>query len=103
LCRKKRWAALALAVVSCGLFAPAQAEVTIAGTRVVYPAQQREVAVKLNNVGARPALVQVWVDDGDPKQSPDTSKAPFLVSPPVVRIEPGKGQALRLVYGPTAA
>ncbi|MBN7135427.1 hypothetical protein A7A76_11630 [Lysobacter enzymogenes] len=103
LCRKKRWAALALAVVGCGLFAPAQAEVTIAGTRVVYPAQQREVAVKLNNVGARPALVQVWVDDGDPKQSPDTSKAPFLVSPPVVRIEPGKGQALRLVYGPSAA
>jgi len=67
---------------------------------VIYPAQQREVAVKLNNVGARSALVQVWVDDSDPKQSPDTSKAPYLVSPPVVRIEPGKGQALRLVYGP---
>lgn len=104
LCRGKQWAvkAFAVAMLCGGLAAPAQAEVTIAGTRVIYPAQQREVAVKLNNVGARPALVQVWVDDGDPKQSPDASKAPFLVSPPVVRIEPGKGQALRLVYGPTA-
>jgi len=103
LCRGKQWAvkAWAVAMLCGGLAAPAQAEVTIAGTRVIYPAQQREVAVKLNNVGARPALVQVWVDDGDPKQSPDASKAPFLVSPPVVRIEPGKGQALRLVYGPT--
>ncbi|MEH6415990.1 fimbrial biogenesis chaperone [Pseudomonas sp. CGJS7] len=91
--------ALLLAALGWGAIGAASAEVTIAGTRVIYPAQQREVAVKLNNAGARPALVQVWVDDGDPKQSPDTSKAPFLVSPPVVRIEPGKGQALRLIYG----
>ncbi|MGH8081078.1 MAG: fimbrial biogenesis chaperone, partial [Lysobacter sp.] len=102
---KKRWAvqAMMFATVCCGLSMPAQAGVTIAGTRVIYPAQQREVAVKLNNPGAQPALVQVWVDDGDPKQSPDTSKAPFLVSPPVVRIEAGKGQTLRLVYGPTSS
>lgn len=90
--------ALLVALLGWGAIGAAGAEVTIAGTRVIYPAQQREVAVKLNNAGARPALVQVWVDDGDPKQSPDTSTAPFLVSPPVVRIEPGKGQALRLIY-----
>lgn len=93
-------AAVLLAGLTIGAHGAAQAEVTIAGTRVIYPAQQREVAVKLNNAGARPALVQVWIDDGDAKQSPDTSTAPFLISPPVVRIEPGKGQALRLVYGP---
>ncbi len=90
-----------LALVCCAI-APASAGVTIAGTRVIYPAQQREVAVKLSNAGERAALVQVWVDDGDPKQSPDTSRAPFLVTPPVARIEPGKGQTLRLIYsGPS--
>lgn len=105
LSEKTRRAAQALmfAMLGCVFCVPLQAGVTIAGTRVIYPAQQREVAVKLTNVEARPALVQVWVDDGDPKQSPDTSTAPFLVSPPVVRIEAGKGQSLRLVYAPTSS
>lgn len=95
--------ALLACVLACAAVGAAQADVTIAGTRIVYPAQQREVAVKLNNAGAKPALVQVWVDSGDPKQSPDTSTAPFLVSPPVVRIEAGKGQTLRLIHSAASA
>ena len=46
-------------------------------TAVVYlardPDLKREVAVKLHNAGTQPALVQTWVDAGDPKESPDTS------------------------------
>lgn len=89
---------LSCAVALFAAHGAALAAVTIAGTRVVYPAGQREVAVKLHNAGTQPALVQTWVDAGDPKESPDTSSAPFLVSPPVVRIEPGQGQTLRLVH-----
>lgn len=96
-CQRLLVSLVLLVVLACGSGA-VRADVTIAGTRVIYPVGQREVAVKLDNVGTRPALVQVWVDAGDPTQSPDDSNAPFLVSPPVVRIEPGRGQSLRLVH-----
>lgn len=78
------------------------AGVVITGTRLVYPAAQKEITVKLNNNGTRPALVQSWVDTGDVKSSPTSSKAPFVLTPPVSRIDPSKGQSLRLMYTGTA-
>lgn len=76
----------------------APASVIINGTRVVYPAQSREVTVQLNNDGQTPSLVQAWVDGGDPKQTPETSDAPFALTPPISRVEPGKGQSLRVFF-----
>ncbi len=76
----------------------AMAGVVITGTRLVYPAGQKEITVKLNNNGTRPALVQSWVDSGDVDSSPTSSKAPFVLSPPVSRIDPSKGQSLRLMF-----
>lgn len=54
-----------------------QPSIIIAGTRVVYPAQSRDVTVQVTNTGENPALLQTWMDDGDSKQTPDESKAPF--------------------------
>lgn len=86
-------------VVSAALFCSQSfASVVITGTRLVYPAMQKEITIKLDNTGTRPALVQSWVDSGDVESSPTNSKAPFLLSPPVSRIDPGKGQALRLMF-----
>lgn len=87
----------------CGLFLladmpQAMANVVISGTRLVYPASEREVTVKLDNVGNEPALVQAWVDSGDPESRADQADAPFLLMPPVVRISPGRSQTLRLTY-----
>ncbi|VVN29986.1 putative fimbrial chaperone YadV [Pseudomonas fluorescens] len=76
----------------------AVAGVVITGTRLVYPASQQEITVKLNNNGLKPALVQAWVDTGDVQSSPTSSKAPFVLSPPVSRIDPNKGQSLRLMF-----
>ncbi|AFQ46486.1 molecular chaperone [Burkholderia cepacia] len=75
-----------------------KAGVVVTGTRVIYPAGDREVTVKLDNTGALPSLVQAWVDDGDMHSGPGKSQAPFILMPPVSRIDPGKGQTLRLVY-----
>jgi chaperone protein EcpD len=86
-------------LLATGMFASAgHAGVVINGTRVIYPAQDKEVTVKLTNEGAKPALVQVWLDDGDEKSTPDTAKVPFNVMPPLFRMEPGKGQAVRMMY-----
>ena len=83
-----------------GLAFAAQASVVITGTRIIYPAPAREVSVQIKNVGAVPALVQVWLDRGDDSAQPGSAAAqtPFLLTPPIARLEPKRGQTIRLVY-----
>ena len=76
----------------------AQASVVIGGTRVIYPGSAREVTVRLNNVGRDPSLVQVWGDRGDASVLADEADAPFVIMPPIFRIEPAGSQALRMTY-----
>ncbi|MGO4556929.1 molecular chaperone, partial [Stenotrophomonas sp. 2YAF22] len=81
------------------LFAQAaDASVVIGGTRVVYPAQDKEVTLKFMNEGERATLVQVWLDDGDEQSTPDSAKAPFAVAPPVFRLDPNKQQTARILF-----
>lgn len=90
--------AIAAAVLLAIGLGHAQASVVISGTRVVYPAQEPEVTVKLTNVGQSPALAQVWLDDGDAAADPATIDVPFTVTPPMSRIDAGKGQTLRIIH-----
>lgn len=76
----------------------AVAGVVITGTRQIYLSNKKELTVKLDNNGSQPALVQTWIDEGDAKTTPMTSKAPFVITPPVFRLDPSKGQMLRVVY-----
>ena len=96
----KRFIGTAFAVVAacCLLAGTARAEVVIGGTRVVFPAQQGEVTVRLSNEGDKPALVEAWIDDGDIHSTPDSVNTPFLITPPVFRMEPRKDQSLRILY-----
>jgi P pilus assembly chaperone PapD len=99
--RRRPVAAILLAaLLASGLAAAAaaQASVVIAGTRVIYTARDREVTVKLTNEGNTPALVQSWLDNGDPAAPPASISVPFVLAPPVARIDAGKGQSLRIVY-----
>ncbi|WP_374439269.1 fimbrial biogenesis chaperone [Pseudomonas panipatensis] len=76
----------------------AWASVVLGGTRVVYPANEREVTLQVENAERVPRLVQAWVDRGDPQSRPDNADAPFLLTPPIVRMEAGKSIALRLMF-----
>lgn len=78
------------------------AEIIIHGTRAVYPSDAREITLQLSNDGKSPSLVQVWIDEGDPKSTPDQSKAPFILTPPISRVEAQKGQFIRITSLPTA-
>jgi chaperone protein EcpD len=95
---KMRHAIAAFALLAGMFSGVGQASVVIGGTRVVYPAQDKEVTIKLTNEGAKPAMVQVWLDNGDEKSTPDTAKVPFTVSPPIFRMDPDKGQSVRVAY-----
>ena len=74
------------------------ASVVITGTRVVYPLNAKDVSVRLTNNGTFPSLVQAWIDDGNASASPETISVPFILSPPMFRIDPTHSQNLRLVY-----
>jgi chaperone protein EcpD len=88
-----------LAAILCGLAAlagvrNAHAGVVLANTRVVFPGDARDVTVRLSNRNAYPVLVEAWVEHGvsDVVDTP----LPFATTPPLFRIDPGKGQALRV-------
>ncbi|MFT4066107.1 fimbria/pilus periplasmic chaperone [Paraburkholderia sp.] len=89
---------MVVAVICSAANYAAQAAITITGTRVIYPAQNREVNVRLNNVDNRPVLVQAWLDDGNSAAAPNEIKVPFTLLPSVFRVEPHRGQALRIMF-----
>ncbi len=87
-----------LLILFCLLFSvnSAFANVVVNGTRVIYPASNKETIVQLINNGNDPALVQSWIDDGDINSTPETANVPFLLSPPVVKVSGNAGQQLRI-------
>lgn len=90
---------LAAALLSLGCFAlPAHANVLITGTRVIFPAKPGEVTVRLSNQNTTPALVEAWIDRGNPEATPDKVDTPFLITPPLFRMDPHKDQNLRIIF-----
>ncbi|HEL4244672.1 molecular chaperone [Stenotrophomonas maltophilia] len=78
------------------LWGQAAAQVALDGTRLVYPASSNEIIASVRNVGDAPVLVQVWIGEDDKKQSPEDSRAPFALAPPLLRLDAGKDQKLRV-------
>lgn len=89
--------AIMMTVAMC-LTVPAQAAIVIDNTRVVYPGNEKSVSVNLTNKGAKPVLVQSWIDDGDLDALPEDMNVPFILTPPINRVEPDKSQVLRVAY-----
>ena len=90
--------AFVLVLIALCLTTPAEASVVISGTRVVFDAKQGATTVQLTNENTRPALVEAWIDDGNIHSTPDNTDAPFLVTPPLFRMEAHAGQSLRILY-----
>lgn len=78
------------------------AEIVLHGTRVIYPSDAREVTLQLSNNSVKPSLVQSWIDEGDPNSTPDQAKVPFMITPPISRVEGEKSQTLRITAMPGA-
>lgn len=78
---------------------PVSAGVIISGTRHIYPEHQREITIQITNDDPlAPRLVQAWLERGDRQTGPEASDVPFSLSPPVFRIDPNRGQVIRLVF-----
>lgn len=73
------------------------AAVNIDKTRIVFNAGDTAQSVNLINKAESPAIVQIWTDEGDIHLSPDKSKTPVMVVPPVLKMMPGEMRSLRLM------
>jgi len=89
---------LALCTSTAFVSPQAGARIAIESTRVIYPEGAKEVSVRIENAGDAPSLVQAWVDEYGVKGNPTTAKAPFMLLPPVVRVDAGKQQVLRIRF-----
>ncbi len=74
------------------------ASIVMNGTRVIYQGNKSEVAISLTNKNARPVLIQSWIDTGNEQDTPEKISVPFVLTPPVNRVDPDKGQTIRISY-----
>nr|WP_245397200.1 fimbrial assembly chaperone [Citrobacter rodentium] len=75
---------------------PAWSGVYIYGTRIIYPAQKKDITVQLMNDDKRSSLIQSWIDDGDTSLPPEKIDVPFILTPPVIKIAANSGQQLKI-------
>lgn len=79
------------------LSAFAHAGVIIHGTRIIFDESSSESVIKVSNNGSVPVLLQAWLDEGNPDARPENINAPFSLTPPVVRLDQGRGQTIRIL------
>lgn len=87
---------LTLLAALCCTSSAAVASVVINTTRVIYPENARMVNVQLVNKSTSAHLVQTWIDTGNTEEPPEKISTPFSVTPAVVKVRSGEGQALKI-------
>ena len=93
-----------LVVAAAILAVPAaQGAVSLSHTRLIISAKQPEATPRVTNEGSQPVLLQLWIDTGERAADPQHLAVPFVVVPPVLRLEPGGTQRLRVMYTGRAA
>ncbi|EEG9139550.1 fimbria/pilus periplasmic chaperone [Escherichia coli] len=89
-----------LSLLISSMIFPVHAGMVIFGTRIIYPAEQKEVMVQLMNQGNRSSLMQAWIDDGDTSLPPEKIQVPFMLTPPVVKVAANSGQQIKIKIMP---
>jgi len=86
---------LCLAASLLGSIQFAWAGVVVGGTRVIYDSAKKEATISVNNPEkTAPYLIQSWVENAT---ATDTSKPPFLITPPLFRLDASQENVLRIV------
>jgi chaperone protein EcpD len=98
----RAWCAALLRSCLCACCALAhhdtQANVVISATRVIVDLPPGNTAIRLRNTSPSAALVQLWTDSGEEQSTPDTSNAPFELTPSLFVLEGGQTQTVRVHY-----
>lgn len=75
------------------------AGVIIGGTRVVYDGNKKESSVSVTNPDSSPYLIQSWVES----QNGSAEKTPFIITPPLYRLDKGQQNVERIVLAGSVA
>lgn len=70
--------------------------IIVNGTRFIYSEDAAEITIQMTNTGNSPSLAQVWLDEGDASKLPEEITTPFIISPPIARVDAKNGQSLRI-------
>lgn len=71
------------------------AGVVVGGTRVVYDSTKKEASLSVTNADKNtPYLIQSWIEDFS---SDGGKKAPFIMTPPLFRLDSGQENVLRII------
>ena len=70
----------------------AQAGVIVGGTRLIYDGSKKESSLSVKNPDKSAYLIQSWIEAGT-----DAEKAPFIITPPLFRLDGGNENLLRIV------
>lgn len=90
--------ALCAGLIFSSLSAVLHASVTIDRTRLIYQDGDKEADVRLKNDGSKPVITQSWLDTGISNEAPDKIRVPFVLMPPIARLDAGRSQVIRVVY-----
>lgn len=86
------------AAIVCAISSSGYANIIVSTTRAIVPVPPGHTSVRLTNKSAVPALVQVWADSGDGASTPDTSDAPFEITPALFVLGANESQVIRIDY-----
>lgn len=81
------------AIMLASFSSTSQAALTLNGTRVVFDSDKRSTSLIVSNPSERTFAVQTWVNTA----ADDTTTAvPFISTPPLFRLNPGKEQQVQI-------
>lgn len=90
------------AVLLSAIILPAHAGIVIYGTRVIYPAEKKEVVVQLVNQGEQASLVQSGLMTVTLHYRQKKIQVPFMLTPPVARVAAESGQQIKIKKMPNS-
>ncbi|UAN44792.1 fimbria/pilus periplasmic chaperone [Serratia sp. JSRIV001] len=67
--------------------------VTVGGTRLIYNGGKKEASLSVTNTDINPYLIQSWAET----QNGGAEKAPFIITPPLFRLDGNQQNLLRIV------
>ncbi|MBS3045958.1 fimbrial biogenesis chaperone [Enterobacter mori] len=84
---------LLLGLLTLSVASSVNAGVVVGGTRVIYDGGKKEASLSVNNPDSVPYLIQSWIDT----QTGGVEKAPFIITPPLFRLDQGQQNVMRIV------
>lgn len=83
---------IAIMLVTGGV-SSVNAGVVIGGTRLIYDGNKKEASLSVKNPDKIPYLIQSWIE----VPSGTNNKAPFIITPPLYRLDTGQENVMRIV------